>query len=86
MRPALSFDTKFGTLDVLREIPGISTYTELRLYSNSEWLAGAEVQVASLDHLIAMKRTANRRKDQLMVLEYVELADEIRRREAEEDT
>jgi hypothetical protein len=37
--------------------------------------------VASLDDLIAMKRAANRVKDQLMVLEYVELADEIRRRE-----
>jgi hypothetical protein len=31
-----------------------------------------------------MKRAANRTKDQLMVLEYVELANELRRRETEE--
>lgn len=40
--------------------------------------------VASLNHLIAMKHAANRPKDQLMVMEYVELADEIRRHEAGE--
>jgi hypothetical protein len=33
-----------------------------------------------------MKRAANRTKDQLMVLEYVELADEIRRQESEDES
>jgi hypothetical protein len=55
----------------------------LRAAAETEEIAGAMVRVASLDHLIAMKRAANRRKDRLMVLEYVELADEIRRRENE---
>jgi hypothetical protein len=42
--------------------------------------------VASLDDLIAMKRAANRVKDQLMVPEYVEPAEEIRRREEDDQT
>ena len=75
-----SFDTKFGTLDLLRRIPGVESYEQLRRESSRELLADATVRVASLNHLIAMKRAANRVKDQLMVLEYVELADEIRRR------
>jgi transcriptional regulator with XRE-family HTH domain len=81
---ALSFNTEFGTLDILRQVPGIKTYEQLRRDSSCALLAGVSTQVASLNHLIAMKRAANRVKDQLMVLEYVELADEIRRREAEE--
>lgn len=76
-----SFETPFGTLDILRQIPGVDSYEELWRNSGRERIAGVDVRVASLDHLIAMKRAANRVKDQLMVLEYVELADEIRRRE-----
>jgi transcriptional regulator with XRE-family HTH domain len=75
-----SFDTEFGTLDILRRVPGVETYEQLRRDSSCRLFVGVKVQVASLNHLIAMKRAANRVKDQLMVLEYVELADEIRRR------
>lgn len=76
-----SLDTQFGHLDALHEIPGVDSYEQLWRDSWKEQIAGVEVRVASLDHLIAMKRAANRVKDQLMVLEYVDLADEIRRRE-----
>ena len=79
-----TFDTSFGSFDILGDVAGIKSYEELRLRSKEERIAGVEVRVASLDHLIAMKRAANRVKDQLMALEYVELADEIRKREAEE--
>ncbi|HEU5062636.1 MAG TPA: hypothetical protein VFT79_05715 [Solirubrobacterales bacterium] len=79
-----TFDTEFGSFDILGDVAGIKSYEELRLRSREELIAGVKVRVASLDHLIAMKRAANRVKDQLMVLEYVELADEIRKREAEE--
>lgn len=76
------FDTDFGTLDILRRVPGVESYEQLRRDSTRKLLAGVPVMVASLNHLIAMKRASGRRKDQLMAMEYVELADEIRRREA----
>ncbi len=78
-----SFNTEFGTLDLVGEIPGIRSYEELRQGAHRELIAGVLVRVASLDHLIAMKRVSNQRKDQLMVMEYVELADERRREEEE---
>jgi hypothetical protein len=79
-----TFDTKFGSFDVLADIAGIRNYEELREASQMRRIAGVEVRVASLDHLISMKRAANRVKDQLMVVEYVELAEELRRREGED--
>jgi hypothetical protein len=78
-----TFDTQFGSFDILGDIAGIKSYEELRKTSQLKRIAGVEVRVAALDHLIAMKRAANRVKDQLMVTEYVELAEEIRRREDE---
>jgi len=62
-------------------VAGIRSYEELRRASEPVEVFGMEARIASLDHLIAMKRAANRPKDQLMVLEYVALADEIRRKE-----
>lgn len=80
-----TFDTAFGSFDILGDIAGVKRYDDLRRESTEKRIEGVGVRVASLDHLIAMKRAANRAKDQLMVMEYVELADEIRKREAEEE-
>jgi transcriptional regulator with XRE-family HTH domain len=74
-----SFDTPFGSLDVLGEIGGIRDYQELRRDSRCQSIAGIGVRVACLNHLIAMKRASVQRKDQLMAMEYVELADLHRR-------
>jgi len=74
-----TFDTEFGSFDILGDIAGIKSYEDLRREAKTERLEGVEVRVASLNHLISMKRAANRTKDQLMVVEYVQLADELGR-------
>jgi hypothetical protein len=79
-----TFNTQFGSFDILGEVEGIKDYEELRARAQFKRIAGVDVRVASLDHLISMKRAANRVKDQLMVTEYVELANERRRREEED--
>jgi len=79
-----TFETAHGSFDIRGDVAGIKNYEQLRSNAKLVEIVGVKVRVASLDDLIAMKRAANRVKDQLMVLEYVELADEIRRREAEE--
>lgn len=78
-----TFETAFGSFDILGDIAGIKNYDELQRGSQSKRIAGVDVRVASLDHLICMKRAANRTKDQLMVVEYVELADVLRKRQTE---
>ncbi len=74
-----TFATKFGDLDVLGDLKGIRSYAELRESAELKVVAGVEVRVASIDHLIAMKRAANRTKDKLMVEEYLVIADEQER-------
>lgn len=79
-----TFETAFGSFDILGDVAGVKSYDELRRGSKVEEVFGMQVRIASLDHLIAMKRAANRAKDHLMVMEYVELADEIRKRDGRE--
>ena len=69
-----TFDTPFGRFDVLGELSGIRDYEDLRRGARIESYDGLDIRVASLDHLIAMKRSANRTKDRLMVMEYKELS------------
>lgn len=80
-----TFNTEFGSFDILGDIAGIKSYEDLRRDARTERLGGVEVRVASLNHLISMKRAANRTKDQLMVVEYIQLADELRRRKEEDE-
>jgi hypothetical protein len=80
-----AFVTPFGDLDVLADVDGIRDFEELQTGSEEKDVFGFPVRVASLDHLIAMKRAANRPKDRNMVEEYIVLADEIRRQEEDDD-
>jgi hypothetical protein len=79
-----TFITPFGDFDVLADVDGIRSYGELAAASTEREVFGLSVRVASLDHLIAMKRAANRPKDRNMLEEYLVLADKIRQREEEE--
>ena len=79
-----TFDSEYGWFDILGAIDGISDYESLRSKAKFEDLDGTEVRVASIDHLISMKRAANRTKDRLMLEEYIVIADEQRKVEEEE--
>lgn len=74
-----TFETEFGHFDILGHVPGIRSYEELRAASTVERVEGISVQVASIDHLISMKRAANRTKDKLMLEDYLVIADEEQR-------
>jgi hypothetical protein len=73
-----TFATRHGSFDILAHLPGVSDYEDLRSAAAIQEIAGVRVRVASIDHLIAMKRAANRPKDQLMLEEYLVIADEQR--------
>jgi transcriptional regulator with XRE-family HTH domain len=66
-----TFVTEFGEFDILGHVDGIRGYQELRSQAKVQDVAGIPVQVASLNHLIGMKRRIDRTKDQLMIEEYV---------------
>jgi hypothetical protein len=74
-----TFDTRLGSLDILGDPTGAPPYTALRAAAETTTLFGAQVLVASLDHLIAMKEAAGRPKDLLMASEYRVISDELRR-------
>ncbi len=74
-----TFDSPYGKFDILADAAGMPAYEELRAEARTDEIEGVEVRVASIDHLIAMKRAAGRLKDKLMVEEYIVLADEQRR-------
>jgi hypothetical protein len=74
-----TFDSPYGSLDILGDVAGISSYDALRSDAALAAIEGIEVRIASIDHLIAMKRAANRPKDRLMVEEYIVIADAQRR-------
>ncbi|TML54141.1 MAG: hypothetical protein E6G15_07770 [Actinobacteria bacterium] len=74
-----TFETEFGSLDILSDPDGAPPYIRLRedagepVEFEGEW-----IRVATLDHLIAMKEASGRNKDKLMATEYRVLSDELR--------
>ncbi|MDQ3380253.1 MAG: hypothetical protein M3546_08005 [Actinomycetota bacterium] len=78
-----TFDTRYGSFDILGEPAGAPRYEELRNAGSSEVLWGVTIRVASLDHLIAMKEAAARPRDLTMAAEYRTIADLRRARDEE---
>ena len=75
-----TFDTRFGSLDILSDPSGAPPYETLRDGAGDPLdVEDARIRVASLDHLIAMKEAAGRPKDLVMASEYRVISDELRR-------
>ncbi len=55
-----TFITEFGPFDILGHVDGIRSYEELRDGAEIQSVGGIPVRVASLNHLIGMKRTVDR--------------------------
>jgi hypothetical protein len=70
-----TFVTPYGDLYILADVAGIRGFKTLAADADEQQIAGFPVKVASLDHLIAMKRAANRPKDRNMLEELIVLAD-----------
>jgi hypothetical protein len=69
----LNLYTDLGEVDVMRELPGVDSFEGLWERAVSLDVGGVVVRVASLDDLIAMKRAANRPKDQAHLYELLTL-------------
>lgn len=64
-----TFQTSIGDIDLLGEVAGIGTYSEVKLMSDVFGLYGHDVQVLSISGLIKAKRAAGRTKDLLVLPE-----------------
>ncbi len=74
-----TFDTGYGSLDILSDPDGAPAYRKLKQEAGPpQEIEGEPIRVATLDHLIAMKEASGRTKDKLMATEYRVLADELR--------
>ena len=69
----LNLFTDLGEIDVMREIAGVESFAGLWERAVAMDMGGFTVRVASLDDLIAMKRAANRPKDQLHLFELMQI-------------
>jgi hypothetical protein len=81
----LTLQTSIGAVDLLGEVPGVGTFTDV--WNRSEAVTDDDMtfHILTIDALIAAKRTANRPKDQpgLLELEALKQARSLQRAEDE---
>jgi hypothetical protein len=65
--------TDCGEVDLLGEVSGIGSYTQVLAQSEERTLLGVTIRILSLDGLIAAKKAAGRGKDRQHLLELEEL-------------
>lgn len=70
-----TFITPHGDFDILGHADGMPSYEELRSHASVRDILGLDIRVATIEHLISMKRAANRPKDRVAVEEYIGLAE-----------
>jgi len=70
----LTLETAAGRLDLLREPSGAPGYAELRERAEEYDLGPFRVRVATISHLVAMKRAAGRPQDLVDAVELEEIA------------
>jgi hypothetical protein len=68
-----TLDTDYGKIDILGEVSGVGTYDQALAQSVEKTVYGLSIRVLSVDGLIAAKKATGRIKDQLHVLELLEL-------------
>lgn len=68
-----TLDTDYGTIDILGEVSGIGFYDQVLAQSVEKAVYGLPLRILSVDGLIAAKKAAGRTKDQLHLLELIEL-------------
>lgn len=81
----LTLQTDAGSLDLIRTIPGVGSYAEVRSASVPLELYGVTVYTLDLPGLITSKRTTGRPKD-LMALPHIEAVLRVREMEYEQLT
>lgn len=74
-----TFETRFGSLDLLHDPDGAPAYAELARGAGSlEAVEGHCIRVASIDHLIAMKEASARPHDKVVATELRVISDHLR--------
>ncbi len=68
-----TLDTDYGKLDILGEVSGVGTYDQVLAQSVEKTVYGLPIRILSVDGLISAKKAAGRTKDQLHLLELLEL-------------